>query len=184
MSNITVFLPCLHSARLGNIDFTPPEAFSPGNNTFGKKSHDIWACGIVLYLMLEGKHPFQANGPESPKHNRIHEVLRNIQEFVYPPLSNASSACMSLIEKMLCPVQHRIGITEIAVNPWCVNDAPDSYLDMNSNIRSNDERAMENVEKNQSTDQITRYLVSCSFGGLDNELNSMIQQVIVENGEQ
>lgn len=166
------------------MDYVPPEALSPGNNAYDKRSCDIWACGIVLYMMLEGKHPFQANIPEFPGQNGMHEVLKKVQECDYPPLSNASDECKMLVEKMLCPMSNRIAITDVMTNLWCATDSPDSYLHLNNRIRSNDGQAMANVEKIQSADQITRYLVSCSFGGLDDELNAMIDQVVVENNNQ
>lgn len=75
---------------------------------------DVWACGIVLFIMLTGSYPFEG------KKNVI-EVYKNIVSlnFKIPPL--VSSEAKDIILKILTPDHSkRLGILELKKHPWVV----------------------------------------------------------------
>ena len=47
------------TATAGTIAFMPPE-MTDGRD-FDPKHHDLWSCGITLYMLIYGKTPFRAN---------------------------------------------------------------------------------------------------------------------------
>ena len=74
--------------------FIAPEVL---HGEYGKEC-DIWSLGVVLYIILSGKYPFDGNGRA--------EVFAKIQNghFDFPPssFSKVSEDCKDLIKKMIC----------------------------------------------------------------------------------
>ena len=56
---------------------------------------DIWACGIIAYMLLVGKHPF-VEGDE--KTDDIKEMILNFKEIKFP--STVSPQARHLIERL------------------------------------------------------------------------------------
>ncbi|EAR88023.2 Serine/Threonine kinase domain protein (macronuclear) [Tetrahymena thermophila SB210] len=58
----------------------------------GKKA-DIWALGIVLYVLLCGKFPFRGMSDN--------ELFKKIRNCVYDPPNHVSEKCLNLLKKLL-----------------------------------------------------------------------------------
>mmetsp|Transcript_16594 Transcript_16594/g.23308 ORF Transcript_16594/g.23308 Transcript_16594/m.23308 type:complete len:488 (+) Transcript_16594:53-1516(+) len=80
---------------------------------------DIWACGVILFIMLSGFPPFQKADHtdwwfDKLKSNRHHLFWRAHSRTV-----NFSPEVMDLINKMLAPEpSQRISIADIKKHPW------------------------------------------------------------------
>ena len=83
---------------------------------YDAKACDVWAMGVLLYLLVTGKYPF-----EDPKHaNNVIATLQNIRNGRMRALpARISSECVDLIKSML---QHepsqRITLMDMCAHPW------------------------------------------------------------------
>lgn len=72
---------------------------------------DIWSCGVILFVLLAGYLPFQADN--------LMKMYRKVfkAEFEFPPWFSTDAKC--LISKLLVSdPANRISIPEIMQNPW------------------------------------------------------------------
>ena len=50
----------MYTKSAGTLAFAAPERLT--NNCIYNEKVDMWAAGIVLYMLLTGSHPFLSNG--------------------------------------------------------------------------------------------------------------------------
>jgi calcium-dependent protein kinase len=88
----------LHTVA-GTPYFIAPEVLQ-GN--YGKEC-DIWSLGILLYVLITGKYPFDGSGRS--------EVFAKIikGDFTFPESTkkNVSADCLELIKRMLTVDRHK-----------------------------------------------------------------------------
>ena len=96
----------------GTPAYMAPEIFlNKGYEGFGV---DIWSAGVILYSMLGGKAPFNAD--------KITELKDLIIKGEYKPLDNISPEARDLIKNMLeINPKKRISIEDILAHPWLIN---------------------------------------------------------------
>lgn len=83
---------------------------------YDAKACDVWAMGVLLYLLVTGKYPF-----EDPKRaNNVIATLQNIRNGRMRPLpARISSECVDLISCMLQQdPQKRITLADMCEHPW------------------------------------------------------------------
>ena len=110
----------------GTLDYMAPEILEGTNYSF---QIDIWALGVILYELLNGKTPFKGLSNE--------QKLGNIVTGNYEFSKNISMSARNLIKKMLClDPASRPNIEEVLNDEWMLRyltfDSPDSSF---SNIR-------------------------------------------------
>lgn len=132
---------------VGTRPYLAPEVVfrKTSKDTYDGKKADIWCCGVLLYVMMIGRYPFEKKG-EDPRVNTdvIRERLRRLDYEI--PSGIMSTQCEDLIRKILVldPLT-RLSIKEITEHPWFLKDLPDGALDMNeinepaANLQSDDE---------------------------------------------
>jgi calcium-dependent protein kinase len=78
---------------------------------------DIWSCGVVLYCMLAGDHPFKS---ESGEHAATFDaILNNPVPFPKSVWESISPEAKNLVTAMLeKDPNDRISIPEILGHPW------------------------------------------------------------------
>jgi serine/threonine-protein kinase len=81
-----------HGAVIGTPQFLAPEQVS--NPTHVTGSADVYALGMVLYLCISGRLPFQASAPMQWLYAHVHETPRRIT-------TDATPALIALIERCL-----------------------------------------------------------------------------------
>ncbi|MCJ1307677.1 Protein kinase [Agyrium rufum] len=97
----------------GSPNYAAPEVIS--GKLYAGPEVDVWSCGIILYVLLVGRLPFDDEF--------IPNLFRKINSGNYITPSYLSSGAKQLIAKMLKvnPVQ-RITIAEIRQDPWFLKD--------------------------------------------------------------
>lgn len=81
--------------KTGTAAFSAPEIFT--QNVYDEKV-DIWSAGIVLYMMLSGKQPY-----ESERMAKLVEMITTLEKppFMEQDLALVSDDAKDLIEQML-----------------------------------------------------------------------------------
>lgn len=74
---------------------------------------DIWALGVILYLMLTGKYPFEGKNDDDIQNKIIHEPLKLCQNLII------SKSGLRLVNALLEKNQHlRIEATDPLFDEW------------------------------------------------------------------
>ena len=101
--------------------YSPPEVFrkSKRNSTM-EASFDMWALGVIIYIMLTGVHPFDLYGDSSDE-----EIQHQIVSGKQPPLGKSpltahlSDDAIALIKKLLSrDPSRRLTAQELLNHPW------------------------------------------------------------------
>jgi len=102
----------------GSPNYAAPEVIN--GKLYAGPEVDVWSCGVILYVLLVGRLPFDDE--------HIPSLFAKIAKGHYTVPSYMSHGAASLIKKMLAvnPV-HRATIEEIRQDPWFLKDLPD-YL--------------------------------------------------------
>lgn len=157
----------------------------------GKKA-DIWSCGIILFVMLSGCHPFDGE--------TVNDLFKRIEnlEFKYP--SYFSSGARALLDKIIViDPEYRATIEDIQEDDWFREGLDDQYLEAlqrrASTISVEDEdkeydkfadiivtkQDMENAIQDAKEEVINEADAS-STSAVFNELNTMSQRQRGANG--
>ena len=113
--------PCRCGKRL----YMAPELYGEGDTqpprqSFDAFAADVWACGIILFLLLTGMPPWDANTGPSPRDarycyvrdGRLADLLRNWN-------INLSQHAPDLLQKLLtADPRRRITLPELRQHPW------------------------------------------------------------------
>lgn len=102
----------------GSPNYAAPEVIS--GKLYAGPEVDVWSCGVILYVLLVGRLPFDDD--------YIPSLFKKIAAGNYSIPSYLSPGAQSLIKRMLAvnPV-HRITIGDIRDDPWFTKDLPE-YL--------------------------------------------------------
>ncbi|KAG5440429.1 hypothetical protein PCK2_000562 [Pneumocystis canis] len=102
----------------GSPNYAAPEVIS--GKLYAGPEVDVWSCGVILYVMLVGRLPFDDEF--------IPTLFKKINGGIYTIPSFLSSEAKELLSQMLVvdPIQ-RITLQEIRENKWFNLNLPD-YL--------------------------------------------------------
>mmetsp|Transcript_21242 Transcript_21242/g.38364 ORF Transcript_21242/g.38364 Transcript_21242/m.38364 type:complete len:865 (-) Transcript_21242:249-2843(-) len=103
--------------------YSPPEAFE-NKKSKADPALDIWALGVILYIMLTGMHPFDLEGGAPDE-----EIERRVRNREAPPLDNSkvtahlSDSSIDLIKKLVAwDPKNRLTAIEMLDHPWVKGD--------------------------------------------------------------
>ena len=109
-------------SKLGDIHYASPEVLI-GN--LDEKS-DIWAAGVILYIMLTGNAPFNGNNDA--------EIIKaiNKKKATYPEndFKNISDEAKDLLKHMICDADKRFNVNQIIEHNWLVKVVPNSEKEL------------------------------------------------------
>lgn len=104
----------LNRSMKGTIGYMSPELILAGVNT---KAVDIWASGVVLYILLCGTPPFHSRS----NRETLEKSAKGEYSLSGPEWDSISADAKDLISKMLCyDPSKRITAREILKHPWIV----------------------------------------------------------------
>ena len=96
--------------KVGTLYYISPEIIK---GSYDEKC-DIWACGVILYILLGGYPPF--NGPSDKEVYNI--ITQNKYDFEQPVWKNVSKYAKELIKKMLIPEKKRYTAKQVLKSKW------------------------------------------------------------------
>jgi serine/threonine protein kinase len=105
----------------GTTAYWPPERFLP--NSFPDAATDMWAVGIILFIMLTGVHPFDLTGVATDD-----EIEEQIKKDPSPPITPALTSHLSpyaidLIKKLFAKdPDERLTADGMLMHPWIAGD--------------------------------------------------------------
>ncbi|XP_042514771.1 calcium and calcium/calmodulin-dependent serine/threonine-protein kinase-like isoform X2 [Macadamia integrifolia] len=101
----------------GSIDYVSPEALSQGKVTSGT---DMWALGVILYILLSGDPPFQATSFRQKQQL----ILAGDFSFKDHTWTTISPSAKQLISRLLSvDPQKRPTAQELLLHPWVIGDS-------------------------------------------------------------
>ena len=110
----TALHSAFHTGNVGTPSYLAPELLTLAQGqTYDGKAVDVWAAGVVLYVMLVGGYPFGdlANG---------RELVRRIATATYSLPVPVSPACADLLARIfVVDPKRRISVAAIASHAWC-----------------------------------------------------------------
>lgn len=106
--------------RLGTTAYAPPEVLQ--SNPVGE-GVDMWALGVITYILLSGTHPFDLANDASDEAIE-HNIISNSLCFDDPVWESVSPSAIELIRLLLAPDPHdRPSAEEALEHPWLAADA-------------------------------------------------------------
>ena len=113
--------------KVGTLYYISPEIIK-GN--YDEKC-DIWACGVILYILLCGYPPFNGSSDKE-----VYNIITQVKyDFNNPAWKNVSKYAKELIKNMLTPAKNRYTAIQVLNSKWFdikLKDADESmnyYLD-------------------------------------------------------
>ena len=97
-------------SKVGTLYYISPEIIK-GN--YDEKC-DIWACGVILYILLAGYPPFNGNTDKE-----VYNLITNIKyDFEKERWKNISKYAKELIKNMLTPAKNRFTAKQVLSSKW------------------------------------------------------------------
>ena len=113
------------NSNVGTPAYVPPEVLMAKNNKgYDGQAMDVWACGVILFLMLTGAFPFQ-DGSNGGMLTR--KMMRDVTtgRVTYPQGSHVHAAARELIKKILAPdPKQRATLAQIQEHKWVMAAQP------------------------------------------------------------
>ncbi|KAG1669330.1 hypothetical protein FOA52_014892 [Chlamydomonas sp. UWO 241] len=123
-------------SKVGTLTYMAPEVLVNRDGRYDGKVADIWSCGVMLYVMLYGRYPFEMppGDKAQPKVAEITRVLEKMvaSDFAMPRSVEVSHDGTELVRAMLSPdPRTRITLEDIMVHPWFTTNLPPEATTMN-----------------------------------------------------
>lgn len=122
--------------KIGTPVYMSPELIKKSKGGYDGRATDVWACGVLLYVMLLGAFPFEqssmSGGDEQRAFNEVHYEQIRVHWTENPRnkdiVRRMSDDCRDLLDKIFqLDGKKRITIPEIKQHPWYVEALSPRY---------------------------------------------------------
>ena len=110
-------------SKVGTLYYISPEIIK---GSYDEKC-DIWACGVILYILLCGYPPFSGN-TDKEVYNLINQIKYDFDKDIW---KNISKYAKELIKNMLTPAKNRYTAKQVLTSKWFeikLKDAKDEKI--------------------------------------------------------
>ena len=105
--------------QAGTAFYIAPEVI---NRKYNNKA-DMWSIGVILYIMMCGKPPFEGNNEDEIFHNTLSGKI----DFSCSEWTMVSSSCKDLIVNLLCPKPDlRYSASQALEHRWIMENTKES----------------------------------------------------------
>jgi serine/threonine-protein kinase SRK2 len=126
--------PNMDTMRIGTPEYMAPDLIS-GRSGYDGKKVDVWASGVLLFVMLLGMFPFEMDDDNYVNTAGLYSIwIQQVRTSWQEAPANAgavarlSPECRDLLDRMFDVNQEtRIGVEEIVAHPWFTRPLPDKY---------------------------------------------------------
>ena len=114
-------------SKVGTENYMAPEILLRNYSS----SCDVWAAGVILYIMLCGFYPFEGDNAEE-----TFKLIENIDyDFEDEIFDLISAEAKDLISKILTPERERLTLEQVLEHPWISNNSESKDFDnINTNL--------------------------------------------------
>ena len=153
------------SLRVGTAYYMSPEVLQ-GN--YDNKC-DIWACGVILYIMLCGYPPFDGD----TENDILKAISRKKFSFPEEEWKSVSDDAKDLIKHMICDPDKRYNAEMILNHPWIEKNAPNSK----GNLAKFNAHSLKNFG---NLYKLTKYVLGFIASRINEEDISHLRQIFEE----
>jgi len=104
-------------SEVGTYDYMAPEVlqFGPELHTYDGKKADVWSCGVILYVMLFKRFPFERELREA----NLEQLMKG-RYCSFPEGQKPSKDCQNFLHGILAAVNpaNRPSLAEVREHPW------------------------------------------------------------------
>ena len=157
-------------SKVGTLYYISPEIIK-GN--YDEKC-DIWACGVILYILLAGYPPFSGNTDKE-----VYNLITNIKyDFEKERWKNISKYAKELIKNMLTPAKNRYSAKQVLASKWLEIKLKDN-IDNNINSILDYRR----INKYKNYNKLKKAILTFIASRLSSEESSQIRNVFFNMDE-
>ncbi len=117
---IRPLIPC------GKPNYISPEILK-SEEAFDGFAIDLWATGVILFIMLVGLPPWEFAKEEDPRYRMVVNggLVRMLESWKRP----ISPAAADLLQRMLMEdPRQRLSLTEVRDHPWVLDESPVAFV--------------------------------------------------------
>lgn len=162
--------PHMDTMRIGTPEYMGPELIS-GRTGYDGKKVDVWASGVLLFVMLLGTFPFEMEDENYVNTQGLYSIwMQQIRTSwrentqTSSVMSQLSPECVDLLDKMFDVKQEsRISIEGIMEHPWFNKPLPSKYAHALEELREQqrliDRRAVDGQWRSSERDKALQVLL-------------------------
>ena len=150
VNNVLAFLLSLslncsrNDTAVGSPSYLSPQILEYEYN----RGCDIWALGVVAYVLLSGHFPFEA----SKKVNVIHNIASGLVHFNHDIFDTYSKGCTKFIRSLLTyKEEDRPSAREALLHPWLLAQTEESYFRLAVSLKTNIQASLYTMKSYKSS---------------------------------
>ena len=157
-------------SKVGTLYYISPEIIK-GN--YDEKC-DIWACGVILYILLAGYPPFTGNTDKE-----VYNLITNLKyDFDKERWKNISKYAKELIKNMLTPAKNRYTAKQVLASKWFEVKLKENFEDNINNILD-----YRRINKYKNYNKLKKAILTFIASRLSSEESSQLRNVFFNMDE-
>ena len=157
-------------SKVGTLYYISPEIIK-GN--YDEKC-DIWACGVILYILLAGYPPFTGNTDKE-----VYNLITSLKyDFDKERWKNISKYAKELIKNMLTPAKNRYTAKQVLASKWFEVKLKENFEDNINNILD-----YRRINKYKNYNKLKKAILTFIASRLSSEESSQLRNVFFNMDE-